>query len=463
MGNLAVGSSSLFVWDLNTLRAKFSSTGIWYVLRSLDGGLQTAVLGSGNDRAVPADYDGDGKLDLAVVGGGQEFDLGHENLLPRLYLNDGKGNFHRAIQNMPEIYVNASCLRPADVDNDGDIDLFIGGRVVPGEYGIDPQSYMLINNGHGVFVDESENRLGPAASIGMVSDALWVDIDKDEKSDLVVVGEWMPITILIQNRKGGFDNETAEYGLTNTSGWWNTIEGSDFDRDGNIDFVVGNLGLNSRLRPSVQEPVGILIGDIDNNNSLDHIVTYYNHGTRYPFLSRDQLVKQMPAMRRQFLKYSNFSDVRLENIVDASMQQKFMLKEVQTFASVYIRNQGNKKMELLPLPKEAQWFPIFSFCIEDVNADGNIDIIAVGNFDAVQPDYGRYDSGYGLVLIGDGGNNFSSLEPIQSGFIVRGQGRDVEKIKTRSGSLFLVARNDDSIMSFSVRKREQTIPVVNSK
>ena len=317
--------------------------------------------------------------------------------------------------------------------------------------------------GQGVFVDESENRLGSAASMGMVSDALWVDIDKDQKNDLVVVGEWMPITILIQNRKGGFDNETAEYGLTNTSGWWNTIEGSDFDRDGNIDFVVGNLGLNSRLRPSVQEPVGILIGDIDNNNSLDHIVTYYNHGTRYPFLSRDQLVKQMPAMRRQFLKYSNFSDVRLENIVDASMQQKFMLKEVQTFASVYIRNQGNKKMELLPLPKEAQWFPIFSFCIEDVNADGNIDIIAVGNFDAVQPDYGRYDSGYGLVLIGDGGNNFSSLEPIQSGFIVRGQGRDVEKIKTRSGSLFLVARNDDSIMSFSVRKREQTIPVVNSK
>jgi hypothetical protein len=354
-------------------------------------------------------------------------------------------------------------VRPFDIDDDGDIDLFIGGRVVPGQYGVDPQSYVLINNGKGKFDDESQKRLGHAASMGMVSDALWVHLDNDKKVDLVVVGEWMPITILMQDDNGSFINETAEYGMTNTSGWWNTIESGDFDIDGNIDFVVGNLGLNARLRPSKEEPVGILIGDIDNNNSLDHITTYYNQGKRYPFISRDQLVKQIPAMRRQFLKYNNFSDVKLENIVDPLMQQKFLLKEAQTFASVYIKNHGNKKLELLPLPKEAQWFPIFSVCIEDLNDDGKLDIMAVGNFDAVQPDHGRYDAGFGLVLIGDGIKNFAPLEAWQSGFIVRGQGRDIKKIKTMNGNLFLVARNNDSIKSFSVRAQASDMPVAAVK
>jgi hypothetical protein len=413
--------------------------------------------------AAFADYDGNGTLDLIVVSGGQEFVNGHKNLLPRIYLNNGRGRLEKISGNIPEVYVNASCVRPFDIDDDGDIDLFIGGRVVPGQYGVDPRSYVLINNGKGKFVDESQKRLGHEASIGLVSDALWVHLDNDKKVDLVVVGEWMPITILIQDDNGSFVNETAAYGLTNTSGWWNTIESGDFDMDGNIDFVVGNLGLNARLRPSKEEPVGILIGDIDNNNSLDHITTYYNQGKRYPFISRDQLVKQIPAMRRQFLKYTNFSDVKLENIVDPLMQQKFIQKEVQTFASVYIKNHGNKKLELLPLPKEAQWFPIFSFCIEDLNDDGKLDIMAVGNFDAVQPEYGRYDAGYGLVLIGDGIKNFAPLEAWQSGFIVRGEGRDIKKIKTMNGNVFLVARNNDRIKSFSVTKLASDKPVAAGK
>lgn len=418
---------------------------------SVQTALENDSLAEDVDAAL-LDVDGNGTLDLVVVSGGQEFGFEDRNLLPRLYLNDGKGRFIKGDQNIPDVFVNASCIKPADVDKDGDVDVFIGGHVIPGQYGVSPTSYLLRNNGQGIFSDHTEKILRGNASLGMISDGIWTDLNRDNKVDLVVVGEWMPITVLIQNDSGTFDNETADYGLTNTSGWWNTIEGTDFDKDGNIDFVVGNLGLNSRLRASANEPISMVVGDIDNNNSLDHILTYYNQGKRYPLISRDQLVKQIPAMRRRFLKYSNFKDVQLEDIVDASMQQRFIRKNAQTFASVFIKNHGDKKLIIKNLPTEAQLFPIFSFCIEDVNDDGNPDLMAVGNLDATQPDFGRYDAGYGLVLLNDDNQNFTPVEGSQSGFIVRGQGRDVKSVMSVKGKMFLVARNNDSIKLFTKAK-----------
>ena len=411
--------------------------------------------------AVFADFDGNETLDLFIVSGGQEFSPNHTNLLPRMYLNDGKGNYAKATKNLPEIFVNASCIKTCDFDGDGDIDVFIGARVVPGKYGVNPSSYLLTNNGAGIFTDESEKILGVNSSLGMISDAVWADLNNDNKPDLILVGEWMPISILIQNATGGFSNETEAYGLSTTSGWWNTITGNDFDEDGNMDFVVGNLGLNSRLRASREEPVSMVIGDIDNNNSLDHITTYYNQGRRYPFISRDQLVKQIPAMRRKFLKYSTFAEVELNDIVDPSMQERFIRKDAHTFASVYIKNHGNKKLELIPLPKEAQWFPIFSFCVEDVNGDGINDIMAAGNLVAAQPEFGGYDAGYGLILVGDEKQNFRSLKVNESGLVVRGEGRDIKSIRTEQGVLYLVSRNNDSIKLFSTRKK--TLDVSESK
>ena len=394
--------------------------------------------------AIFVDVDGDESLDLIVVSGGQEFGLTDNRLLPRLYLNRN-GILTKANGRLPEIYVNASCVTAADIDNDGDYDLFIGGRVVPGEYGIAPDSYIFRNDGRGSFVDVTADVLGKSSKLGMVSDALWADVNNDKLADLVVVGEWMPITILEQNASGRFDDKTQSYGLKNTSGWWNTIEGKDFDNDGNIDFVAGNLGLNSRLRASVEEPVSILIGDIDDNNSLDQILAYYNHGDRYPFISRDQLVKQLPAMRRRFLKYSNFSDVRVEDIVNPTIEKKFIRREAELFASVFLKNGGDGKFTIKALPAEAQLFPIFSFCVDDVNGDAKSDIIAVGNFGATQPEFGRYDAGYGTVMLGDNGNGFTAISPQKSGFIIRGEGRDVKLIRT-SGDVkaYLVARNNGS-------------------
>ncbi len=399
--------------------------------------------------AAFADVDGNGTIDLLVVGGGQEFSVNNKNLLPRLYLNDGNGNFTRALQNLPDLFVNASCIEPFDMDSDGDVDLFIGGRVVPGKYGIDPPSYLMQNNGKGIFANVTEKILSAKTTLGMVTDAVWADIDRNQRPDLIVVGEWMPITVLLQNASGFFEDRTEAYGLLNTSGWWNTITSHDFDADGHIDFVVGNLGLNSRLKSSSDEPVSIVVGDIDNNNSLDQISTYYNQGKRYPFISRDQLVKQIPAMRRQFLKYSNFKDVKLDDIIDPSVQQRFVRKDAQMFASVFLKNNGDGKLIINPLPTDAQLFPIFSICVEDLDSDGNPDIIAVGNLDAVQPEFGRYDAGYGVVLMGDSKLNFTAMDAQRSGFVVRGQGRDIKTLVSKGeGKLYLVTRNNESLKAF---------------
>ena len=399
--------------------------------------------------AAFADVDGNGTFDLLVVGGGQEFGLNNKNLLPRLYLNDGNGNFIKSLRNLPDVFVNASCIEPFDMDGDGDVDLFIGGRVVPGKYGIDPHSYLLQNDGRGFFANVTEKILSAKASLGMVTDAVWADIDKNRRPDLIVVGEWMPITVLLQNESGSFEDRTEPYGLLNTSGWWNTITPRDFDNDGYIDFVVGNLGLNSRLKASSDEPVSIVVGDIDKNNSLDQISTYYNQGKPYPFISRDQLVKQIPAMRRQFLKYSNFKDVKLDDIIDPSLQQRFVRKDAQMFESVFLRNNGGGKLIINPLPTAAQLFPIFSFCVEDLDSDGNPDIMAVGNLDAVQPEFGRYDAGYGVVLRGDSKQNFTAMDGQRSGFIVRGQGRDIKMLVSEGkGKLYLVTRNNESVKVF---------------
>ena len=399
------------------------------------------------------DADGNGTLDLIVVSGGQEFSGNHANLLPRLYLNNGKGVFKKSQRNLPDIFVNASCVKPIDIDGDGDIDLFIGGRVVANHYGISPKSYILINNGKGVFSNETARLFGEindeAGHLGMVTDALWTDLNQDGKPDLIVVGEWMPITIFIQDTNRTFQNKSHEYGLEKTNGWWNTITANDFDKDGDMDFVVGNLGLNSRLKASVHEPVSMYVGDIDNNGGTDHILTYFNQGKRHPFISRDQLVKQAPAFKRKFLKYSNFRNVTLEDIIPIADSGKYIVNHAYNFASVYLENTGNGKFSFTSLPVEAQMFPIFSFSDGDFNDDGHTDLLAVGNLYAVQPEFGRYDAGYGLMMPGDGKGNFRSLSQQSSGFVVKGEGRDIKSLVNSKGDkIYLVAINNDSLLIF---------------
>ena len=396
------------------------------------------------------DADGNKALDLLVVSGGQVFTGRDRRLQPRLYLNDGRGNFNRAISGLPELFVNASCVEVADIDGDGDQDVFIGGRVVPGAYGLPPESYLLINDGNGHFSDASF-RLSTEAgttSLGMVTDACWDDINEDGRVDLIVVGEWMPLTVLLQDAGGTFVNKTAEYGLTKTAGWWNTLHAADIDADGDMDFLAGNMGTNSRLRATESQPVSLYVGDMDGNGGTDHLLTYYNAGEPYPFISRDQLVKQVPSFRREFLKYSTFRNVKREQIISPLEASKYVVRSAHMFSSVLLLRDG-EKLTVSQLPAEAQLFPVFAFSHGDFTGDGIVDILTVGNLTAVQPDLGRYDAGYGLMLVGDGRGNFNPLPAFKSGFIVRGEGRDIAPVRSHAGEkIVLVTRNNESMLIF---------------
>ncbi|HEY5917965.1 MAG TPA: VCBS repeat-containing protein [Chryseolinea sp.] len=440
VGGAAGQPSGLFVQDR---KAKFIK------VRSRDIEADSAAEDTGS---VFFDADGNGSTDLIVVAGGGQADDGAKELQPRLYLNDGMGTLKKAPGRLPEIYINASCVKPADIDNDGDTDLFIGARVVAGKYGVDPQSYLLINDGRGTFTNVS-SRLPNKGRLGMVTDAVWTDLNNDNRQDMLLTGEWMPVTLLIQNNSDEFIDSTNAGGLKNTNGWWNTIEQSDFDKDGDPDFVVGNFGLNSRLRAGVKQPVSIFIGDIDNNNSLDQMMTYYNSGVSYPFISRDQLIKQVPSLKRKFLKFDNYRNVSINDILSSEAIEKFSRKDAFSFASVHLENRGDGTFLIKALPAEAQLFPLFALCVDDVDGDGNKDVIATGNLNAVQPDVGRYDAGYGIVLRGDGKGNFQAMTSQQSGLVVRGEGRDVKSLVTSGNKkVFLISRNNNSVKVFQQNK-----------
>jgi hypothetical protein len=398
------------------------------------------------------DADGDHDLDLVVVGGGDE-EWDSFEVVPRLYINDGRGQFRKSTGKIPEIHLNASCVKGNDFDHDGDIDLFIGGRVMPNQYGISPLSYVLKNNGAGAFTDVSALQLGKNQALGMVTDAAWLDVNNDKLVDLVVVGEWMPITILIQEKEGRFANKTGEYGLSKTQGWWNNLSIADFDKDGDLDFVAGNLGLNSRLKASEKEPVELWVDDFDGNGSTEQILTYYNQGMSFPFVSRDQLVKQIPQMRKKFLKYATYTSVQIGNVLTPEQMNHAERKYAYRFQSSYFENVEGKFF-MKDLPMEAQIFPIRSFLSEDINGDGNLDILAVGNVYATQPDFGRYDAGFGLALVGDGKGEFTAVKPSSSGFSVEGEGRDIKVIRdAQNRKIYLISKNNQALSAFRLRKK----------
>jgi len=406
------------------------------------------------------DVDKDGDQDLIVVSGGQEARNEFDLLAPRLYFNNGSGNFTYSSRSFSNIYLHASCIKPNDYDNDGDVDLFIGASVMPFLYGMSPVSFLLQNDGKGNFTYDpswlgsstfdNPTRVRP----GMVKDATWIDVNKDGLQDLILVGEWMPITILIQQQNHRFLNQTNTYGLANTKGWWNSIEMGDFDNDGDADLILGNLGLNSRVKATPDKPLSMYLGDFDSNGGSDHIMVYFNGDSSYPFASRDQLVKQIPAFKKKFLRYKDYRDVKLEDIITPDQKGNSAVMKVEELRSVLVRNDSGK-FHVAALPVEAQYFPVYGMEVNDLNLDGNLDVLLTGNLSATQPDFGSYDAGFGLVLLGDGNANFTAMRPDQSGFVTRGEGRDIAILKQANSNdlLYLVARNNDRVLTF-VRKNK---------
>jgi len=350
------------------------------------------------------DADNDHDADLFVVSGSSEKEDGSITLQDRLYLNDGKGNFVYDPTAIPDTRASGSCVVGCDYDKDGDIDLFIGGRVVPGNYPLTPQSYLLKNNG-GKFSDVSGMELPDKGKMGMVTAALWTDYDNDGWTDLMIAGEFMPIT-LIKNDHGKllFNSPLV---LPHSSGWWNSITAGDFDEDGDIDYVVGNLGLNTRHKASATQPLCIYAKDFDNNGAIDPVMCYYVQGKNYVYPSRDELIGQIPGMRKRFDRYKTFASASFEQAFSAKELSDAFVVKAECFESSYFENKRNGVFERRSLPSLCQSAPVFGMITDDFNNDGHDDILITGNSYSTEVSTGNYDAMTGLLLAGDGKGHFT--------------------------------------------------------
>jgi hypothetical protein len=397
--------------------------------------------------AVFFDATGDGSLDLYVVSGGSEFSDMAPALQDRLYVNEGRGIFEKAGGHLPAMTVSGSRVAAADFDEDGDTDLFVGGRVVPWRYGLDPASVLLENDGRGRFRDVIQEAAPDLARVGMVTDVLWNDVDRDGRRDLVVVGEWMPITIFRNTGSGRLERMSVP-GLERSHGWWNRIVAGDFTGDGRIDFVVGNLGLNTRLQASEEEPTTMYVKDFDRNGFVEQIVSSYSGGVSYPITLRDDLLRALPFLEARYPTFEEYARQTVTDVFGPADLADAVLKQAHTFATTLARNNGDGSFTLVPLPLEAQLAPVYGILAAELDGDGTLDLLLAGNFDGVKPEIGRMSASYGLFLSGDGRGGFTPVPTSESGFLVPGQARDIQRIGTRQGDLYVVTRNNDRPLIF---------------
>ncbi len=382
-----------------------------------------------------------------MVSGGNEFSEGAPALQDRLYLNDGRGHFRKSTNGLPAESESGSRVVAADYDGDGAIDLFVGGRVIPGHYGRDPKSMLLKNDGRGRFTDVTARLAPELEHVGLVTDAVWRDVDGDGRLDLVVVGEWMPITVF-RNVGGGKLKRLGVPGLEKSNGWWNRIIAGDFTGHGRTDFIVGNLGLNGRLHASATEPTTMYVKDFDNNGFDEQILSCYNGGVSYPLPLRDDLIRTLPYLKAHYLNYKDYALQTVTDIFTPKELSDAVLKTAYTFSTSLVRNNGDGSFTVIPLPDEAQLAPVYGILATDVDRDGHVDLLLAGNFDGFKPEIGRMSASYGMVLRGNGKGTFTPVRAPESGFVVPGQSRDIQRIRTAQGDLFVVARNNDRPLVF---------------
>jgi hypothetical protein len=389
--------------------------------------------------AVWCDVNNDGNVDLIVASGGNEYYGANEHLLPRIYLNDGKANFVRSQNAFSDQYVTASCIAISDFNNDGFVDLFLGARAVPWSYGEIPTSYLLQNDGKGKFVDVTLTKAKELSKIGMVTGALWIDLDNDGDNDLVVSCEWGPISILL-NTNGVFTKKD----LTDKKGWWNFILPVDIDADGDMDFVAGNLGLNSRLHASAQEPVRLYFNDFDNSDRKEQILTYYVRGKEIPFAGKDELEKQMPLLKKKYAYAEDFAKATLTDIFSPSKIKEATVLSADYFPNAILINDGNLNFSIQPLPWEAQLTTYRDAAVINANDDSLPDLLLGGNYYANSIAAGRYDADYGTILINKGNGKLQSEK--LNGIAIKGEVRHIKPIRIAGKDAFIVARNNDSIV-----------------
>jgi enediyne biosynthesis protein E4 len=397
--------------------------------------------------AVFFDANGDGRQDLYVVSGGSEYSDGAPALQDRLYLNNGRGHLRRAPDALPPESSSGSRVAAADYDGDGAIDLFVGGRVEPWRYGVAPRSLLLRNDGRGKFTNVVAERAPELERVGMVTDGCWRDVDGDGRLDLIVVGEWMPITVF-RNQGGGRLQRLPIPGLERSDGWWTRIVAGDFSGDGRVDFVVGNVGTNGGLFASATEPATMIVKDFDQNGAFEQILTTSQRGRRRPLTLRDDLLRALPKFAPRFPTYASYAGKSVEQIFTPAELGDAVTRHAYTFATSLVRNEGGGRFTLVPLPDEAQLAPVYGILAADVDGDRHADLLTAGNFDGFRPEIGGMVSSYGLLLRGDGARGFVPVHAAQSGFRVPGQARDIQRVRTASGDRYLVSRNDDRPLLF---------------
>lgn len=392
------------------------------------------------------DADGDGDNDLYIGSGGYEFDTNSPLLQDRLYLNDGKGNFTKNIKALPQILNSTSCVKTTDIDNDGDLDIFIGSRVVPGKYPVSPSSYILINGGKGNFTEQT-NIIAPfLKTTGMVTDAVWIDVNEDKIKDLVIIGEWMPITVL-ENNKGKLINTSKTHIAFPSTGWWNRIYAHDMDNDGDEDLIIGNYGENAQFRVSKDQPFTLVYKDFDENGSIDPILSYYINGISYPMASRDDLTEQLPFLRKKFLEYRSYANATLKDIFTPEQLQGADSLKAEMMSTVYLENKGRQGFRQRHLPQEAQYSSIYAIETMDANKDGYQDIILAGNNTWTRVKFGRYRANHGILLTGNGKGDFKYVPQYQSGLNLRDNIRSVIKLN-KDHLLFGI--NDEPLQSYQL-------------
>lgn len=394
------------------------------------------------------DVDNDGDQDLYVVSGGNEYETGSSNYKDRLYINDGLGNFSKQ-KKLDISSFSGGVVSASDFDNDGDIDLFVGGRMVPRAYPM-PADSKLLENINGKLVDVTRKKAKDLKKIGMVTDAVWSDYDNDKDLDLIITGEWMPITIL-ENNEGVFSKLSLP-DLEKTVGWWFSVEQGDFDNDGDIDFIAGNLGLNYKYKTSVDNPFDVYYKDFDGNGSKDIVLGYYNYGKHYPVRGFSCSSEQVPKLKDDFKKYDVFASLEIDQVYGEDNLEASLHYETQTFASSYIENLGNNKFKVSNLPIEAQISSINDFLVKDFNSDGNLDVLLVGNLYVSEIETTRNDAGIGLVLYGDGKNNFNPLRHQDSGFFIKGDAKKVRLSEAGIQKLIFVVNNNDWLQVFKINE-----------
>ncbi|WP_425421723.1 FG-GAP-like repeat-containing protein [Phaeodactylibacter xiamenensis] len=398
--------------------------------------------------AAAFDADGDGDTDLYVSSGGYHYLPEDLALQDRLYLNDGSGQFEKATRALPLMRSSSGTVAVADFDGDGDQDIFAGGRLIPGKYPLPARSYLLENNGQGEFKEVTAEKAPGLEQPGMVTTALWEDLNGDSQPDLVLAGEWMPLTVFL-NQNGQLQRADNFFG-EHTDGWWWSMAKADLDGDGDTDLIAGNLGQNTNLKVSAEEPATLYYGDFDENGAVDPLITHYIQGEPYPFVSRDNLFGQLAAMRKKFRDYASYSDAKIEDVLSPEQLEGARQLHAKQGKTIWLENQGDGNWAVHELPAAAQMSPVFAILPLDANKDGLQDFILAGNLSETRPTMGPWDANYGQLFLNRGDGQFEYIPQHQSGLSLIGDVR--RAIALNEGQTLLFFRNNQSVLAYNKNK-----------